>query len=202
MEGALAELAEVEALLASLGASLRAPASPEMIADAERRLSVRFSPSLRAFLLRHNGFTLGYHRVLGVPPVGAGGEMFDKTLADREWARRYLEDEDATEEERQAGVALDHAVAVHNDPGGDGSYVLCGRLDERGECPVAEVDHETGEIISVNASSYARFLWFLLDGERRRRESPQKEWYELPWPEGDPAWVLQQDPHLARWRSL
>ncbi len=176
------------------------PASDEMIASAEQRLGLVFPPSLHEFLQVHNGIRLIDAHLLGVPTVGADGGIVEETQYWREapWRRNgYL--------------------VVGRKATGDVYALLTGYTDENGEVPVAQIDHETGEIMFIVGSNYERFAWFLLDRLRREfepdgedkglweaPEDEDEEWEEpsFPWPYEDKDWMKQQDPGLARWLYL
>jgi hypothetical protein len=187
-----------DALKYFMGYALRAnaPASEQMIRDAEERLGLVFPPSMREFLQVHNGIGLIDCRILSVPPPGIAEGIVEETLYCRE----------AWDEDRW--------IAAARDSSGDVYVVLADRADERGEHPVAKIDHETGNIMFIVASCYERFVWFLLDRLQREfepngdsmglwesAEEDEEEWEEpsFPWPYGDREWMIQQDPHLARW---
>jgi hypothetical protein len=179
---------EVERALAYFeAAGLRrfAGASPEQLTAAERRLGTRLPPSLGAFLQRCNGFAGVDWRVLGVPPCERRHDLVGESRTCREvWEPRDL-------------------VAVASDAGGERFVLLPGQADDRGECPVAMFDHETGEQLGIVASTYERLVWFVLDDLRRRcfpNGEPRPPDAPGPWPFRDPEWMLQRDPGLARWR--
>ncbi|MBW3637893.1 MAG: hypothetical protein KY445_15730, partial [Armatimonadetes bacterium] len=108
----------------------------------------------------------------------------------------------------------DKWIAIARDASGDVYVVLADKTDEWSEHPVANIDHETGEIMFIVGSCYERFLWFLLDRLQREfepdgkdkglwdyPEDEEEEWEEpsFPWPHEDKEWMQQHDPHLARW---
>ena len=184
-----------------------------MTASAEERLKVQFPPSMRNFLKVHNGLYLPEDvAILGVPPVSESTnlDVVTATLLDRKsWEPENL-------------------ITITSDGTGDAWVLLPSLVDERGEYPVAKIDHETGEIMSYGASSYERFLWFQLDLLQRFFEPDGKgkqayyqyigmasedwddeedpEWLDeepyLPWPYKDLSWILQRDPNLVRLRPL
>lgn len=171
------------------------PASEPMINDAEQQLGLTFPPSMREILRVHNGFGLIDCRVLSIHPPGEEG-VVKETL----YYQQVLEN--------------DKLIAIARDASGDVFVLLADKHDERGEYPVAQVDHETGRIMFIVGSCYERFLWFLLDRLQREfepdgkdkglwdyPEDDEEEWDEpvFPWPSGDKEWMKQRDPHLAQW---
>jgi hypothetical protein len=184
-----------EALNYFVGESIcrNAPASEQMISDAEQRLGLGFSPSMREFLQVHNGLGLIDYQILSVP-------------------------EDMVQESLHCRTAWEHNewVAIARDSSGDVYVLLTDKRNERGENPVAKVDHEDGHIMAIVGSSYERFLWFLLDKLQREFEPDGKDkaiweateedeededWEEpsFPWPYQDKEWMQQHDPYLAQW---
>lgn len=173
------------------------PATEAMIANAEQILNVQFSPSLRLFYKRHNGFCGCDATLLSLPLVG---EELEDGLID--WSINYRDEAEADAQS---------IVTLVQDGTGNPYSLLPTKVDERGESPIVKVDHETLEIDWIVASSFERFLWFFIT-DLQRYMKPNGEFKEDDELDEDldgaeSAWyenldyLLQHDPHLAQWRS-
>jgi len=178
--------------------------SMTMIADAERRMGVTLPPSMRELLLAHNG--LGLTRmdveVLGVEDPADLRIRYDHPGAALSFWENYAAE--------GWGVPPRTFLPVAFDGSGDAWVVQLTERDGRGEHPVLRFDHETGEAGVYAASSYERFLWFLLhdlrrhfdeDGDSAVRRGVAPSEHGKPWPYGPLDWILAHDPDLARWRT-
>jgi hypothetical protein len=168
------------------------PASEEAIAAAERAVGAPFPPTMRAFLKQCNGLQVPDLLVWGVTPVTHrdGSSLPDLVQETRELRTR------PTTPER--------LIAVAHKTTGDDLVLLPAEAQGREEYPVAQLDHETGEVMFILASTFERFLWFAID-DAKRHNRPDGEWNERdtsgPWIH-DRRWMLKQDPDLARWISV
>lgn len=159
-------------------------ASDVALAEVESHLKCSFPSSARAFLKVHDGLDLIDHKLFGVH------DILQETLdSQRIWAN------------------YDWLVIAHN-ASGDFFVLLTDKTDQRGEHPVAQIDHETGEIMFIVGSCYERFVWFLLDnlrkqfdpnGQDKELEDDDDEELTRPWPYGDAIWIKQHDPQIAQW---
>ncbi len=164
----------------------RPGASEEWIRAAETRLGVRFPPSMLAILAETNGLItpddIGFEHV-------PAPDAEDGLIAETNHARSALR--------------FEAVLGIATDGSGNFYVLLTEEVDERGECPVAFIDHETNGLIAVVATSYERFLWFALDEARLtckpNGEHKDKEIYG-PWP-FKKKFVLQHDPNLKPWLS-
>ncbi len=182
------------------------PATEAMIANAEQILKVQFPPSVRLFYQQHNGFSGCDSTLLSLPEVGEdpNGLARDHLVS---WSLCYRPEEDDMDDELDEDYRT--YVTLLQDTSGDPYCLLPTRVDERGEYPIAQVDHETREIDWIVASSFERLLWFYITDLQRyyRPDGQYKDKDVLEAIYDEPSWcenldyLLQHDPHLARWRS-
>lgn len=181
---------------------LNAPAAPHAIDLAETELSVRLSPSARAALTAFNGGFVVNEPILGVPPIQSALDIVFATRQARThwgglgWAPEFVE--------------------IGSDGCGNPYVLLLDRTDASGESPVGFFDAGAMDVTEIVASSYLRYLWFLIqdvkwyhqsDGRPHARE--EVLWTNTtvvirpealsPWRFNE-AWMLAHDPALARWR--
>lgn len=173
-----------------------APATPDMIANAEVQLGAAFPPSLRKFLQTSNGLVICDDLyILGVPQIG---ETPTDCIVD--WSISY----------RETGAPEDLVVLIQ-DGSGNPFCLLANQRDHRGECAITKVDHETREVDDVIASSYERLLWFVItemrqyhrpDGSLKPEDERDDEfdedwiWYK------DIDYCLEHDPDLRAFLDL
>ena len=203
--------AEVDAALSYFEPGIfrwQPPATDAMIANAEQILNVQFPLSVRLFYKRHNGFNSSIDPIcLSLPEVGEdpNGVARDHLVS---WSLCYREepDDDMSGEVDEDGKTF---VTLLSDFTGDPYCLLPTKIDERGECPIAKVNHETREVSWIVASSFERLLWFYItdlqryyrpDGEPKDQDEREALDDESVWYE-DLDYLLQHDPHLAQWRS-
>jgi cell wall assembly regulator SMI1 len=181
---------------------LNEPADAHEVGKAEAELGARFSPSLRTALAAFNGGYIVNEPVLGVPPVQSALDLVFATRQARVhwgplgWKPEYVE--------------------VGSDGCGNPYVLLLERVGPGGESPVGFFDAGVMEVTEVVASSYMHYLWFLIqdikwyhqaDGRPLARD--EVVWTDTtvvvrpealsPWRFNE-AWMLAQDPALARWR--
>lgn len=161
-------------------AVLRPGASPAFIGEMESILGVTIPPSMRAILEVSNGFTLPDYEIFSVDSLPSDGVV------------------GLTSHWRQK-LDSGKLIAIARDSSGDAYVLLPDAADERGEYAVAKIDHETCAIMYIVASSFERFVWFVLDATKREHNST--DFFEQPWPVCNSAWIFEHDPHLASYRT-
>lgn len=177
-------------------------ALPHQIANAEAQLGVALSPSFRQALGVLNGGHLINEPLLGVPPISSALDLVRETRQARTywgpigWAQAFIE--------------------IATDGVGNPFALLLDRIDERAESPVGFFDAGSMQIAEIVASDYLHFLWFLTqdvkwhhapDGKPLSREAVVWTRQSVtvrpsalsPWRFNE-AWMIANDPALARWR--
>jgi hypothetical protein len=192
---------------------LNLPADESDIRQAEVELQTTLPRSMRAFLLEHNGGRIadvslcGVVCPSGVPPIVAVPQLVKAT---GDWRETLRLDRQSRE---QYGLALSSRSPGENllvvaDKGTGDPYALLPQLrSAAGECAIAQVDHETCEVMAIVASSYERLIWFLVNDMRNQcnRDGGYKPEFlirESKWPFADRQWVLSHDPGLSQWANL
>jgi hypothetical protein len=177
-------------------------AMPNQLIRAERLLAVVFPPAFRLVLSEFNGGFIVGEPLLGVPPVATALDLVRETRQ----ARTYW---------GALGWAPHH-VEVGADGVGNPFVLLLDRRDERDESPVGLFDAGAMQITEIVASDYLHFVWFLIqdvkwyhgpDGKPIPREAVvwTRESVKVrpsalsPWRFNE-AWMVANDPGLARWR--
>ncbi|MBI3975298.1 MAG: SMI1/KNR4 family protein [Armatimonadetes bacterium] len=177
-------------------------ALPLHITRAEKSLGLTFPASFRQVLgVFNGGFLLG-EQLLGVPPVATALDLVREThQAHAYWG--------------QLGWSK-HFVGVGADGVGNPFVLLLDRRDERDESPVGLFDAGSMQITEIVASDYLHFVWFLIqdvrwnhDPEGKPLEREAVVWTRQsvtvrpgalpPWRFNE-AWMIANDPGLARWR--
>jgi cell wall assembly regulator SMI1 len=181
---------------------LNEPADDREVAKAEAELAVRFPPSFRTALAAFNGGYVVHEPVLGVPPIQSALDLvFATRQARTHWGPMGWRSE---------------FVEIGSDGCGNSYALLLDRTDAAGESPVGFFDAGVMEITEVVASSYAAFLWFIIQDVKWYHQADGKPLVrdEVLWtgtnvvvrPEAlspwrfNEAWMLAHDPALARWR--
>ncbi len=172
------------------------------LSKAETQLGVAFPPTLRQVLSGFNGGHLLTEQLLGVPPVASALDLVRETRQARTywgnlgWAKTYVE--------------------VGADGVGNPFVMLLDRRDEGDESPVGLFDAGVMSVTEIVASDYLHFVWFLVqdvkwyhdpDGKPAAREPVVWTRHEVtirpsalsPWRFNE-AWMIANDPGLARWR--
>jgi len=181
---------------------LNAGALPHQITRAEKSLGLIFPSSFRQGLGSFNGGFLVGEQLLGVPPVATALDLVRESRqayaywGSLGWSRQY--------------------VSVGADGVGNPFALLLDRRDERDESPVGLFDSGSMQISEIVASDYLHFLWFLIqeikwyhDPDGRPLEREPVVWGAdsvtvrpaalSPWRFNE-AWMIANDPGLARWR--
>lgn len=133
---------------------LRQPATSEAIVAAEARLGYSLSPTLRRFLLEHNGgyvmdIVLRGVQLLGQQRIARSDDLVSRNLANWEqewWPKNWLE--------------------IGSEAFGNYFVADLTQVDEKGEAPILFVDHEAiGQPDSFRkvADSFDTFLIYAVD---------------------------------------
>lgn len=181
---------------------LNAGALPQQVVRAEKALGLTFPLSFHKMLCLFNGGFLMGEQLLGVPPVGTALDLVRETRqayaywGSLGWSKQY--------------------VSIGADGVGNPFVLLTDRRDQQDESPVGLFDTGSMQISEIVASDYLHFVWFLIqevkwyhDPHGRPLEREPVVWTSeavtvrpgalSPWRFNE-AWMIANDPGLARWR--